>query len=81
MPWFDANDTLGAFSAMMPKDSSNLPTGVSTYGPWEYLSYCDDLFFNAWMDASQMGGMGLCYGLILTTAATRLAFVPIGLYS
>lgn len=81
MPWFDANDPLGAFQSVMPKDVSNLPQGVSTYGGWEYVVYLDELFYNAWMTAAQTGNMGLCGGLMLTAFATRVAFMPLALYS
>lgn len=52
MPWFDGNDSLGAFHTVLPKDVSNVAQGVSTYGPWEYVGYLDDLFYNAWMTAA-----------------------------
>jgi hypothetical protein len=40
---------------MLPKDLNNVPNGFSTYGPWEYVIYLDDLFFNAWMTAANSG--------------------------
>jgi membrane protein insertase Oxa1/YidC/SpoIIIJ len=81
MPWFDGNDTLGAFQSVMPKDIANLPQGASTYGLWEYVVYLDELFYHSWMAAAQMGNMGLCGGLMLTAFATRVAFMPLAIYS
>lgn len=80
MFWMDSTDTVGAFNGALLKDSSNLPSGVSTYGPCEYISYMDDLIFNSWITCSQYGGMGMCGGLILTAFATRAIFLPIGFY-
>ena len=65
----------------MPQDFGNLPTGVTTYGPFEYICFLDSFFTDAWMTAADAGGMGLCYGLIATAFATRLCFTPLALYS
>ena len=66
---------------MLPKDLGNIANGISTYGPWEYVIYLDDLFYNAWMTTSDVSGMGLCFGLMATCFITRLGFVPFGMYS
>ena len=76
MFWVDSTDSCNAFQAALLKDSSNLPQGVSTYGPCEYLSYTSDIIFNSWMTCSQFGGMGMCGGLILTALATKAVFLP-----
>jgi len=81
MPWFDENDTVGAMASIVPKDTANLATGVSTYGPFEYICFLDDLFYNAWMTASSTGNVGLTIGLLSTTLVTRMCFVPFGIYS
>jgi hypothetical protein len=81
MPWFDGNDSLGAFQSVMPKDISNLPQGASTFGIFEYVIYLDELFYQSWMAAAQMGNMGLCGGLMVTAFATRVAFMPLAIYS
>lgn len=81
MPWFDGNDCLGSMHSVLPKDTANIAQGVSTYGPWEYVGYLDDLFYNAWMTAAQTGNMGLCGGLMVTAFATRVAFMPLAIYS
>ena len=65
----------------MLKDSGNIPNGNSTYGVWEYISYMDGIIFDSWISLSQTTGLGMCGGLLLTAAATRLVFVPIGMYA
>ena len=80
-PWIDENDTMGAFASSLAKDTGNLPTGVSTYGPYEYICYLDNSFYEFWMTAADAGGMGLCYGLMLTAFTTRVFLGPIALYS
>lgn len=59
----------------------NLHNGIHTYGIWEYVVFLDDLFYNAWITAGQTGSLGLTFGLIVSTLATRLFFVPSTLYS
>jgi len=66
---------------MLPKDSSNIAHGVATYGPWEYVVFLDELFYNSWMTAASTGNMGLCFGLLASTFITRLMFMPVGIYS
>jgi len=78
--WIDSTDSVGAFNGILLKDSANLPQGVSTYGPCEYLAYMDDLIFSSWISCAQYGGMGMCGGLVLTALASRAIFIPIGLY-
>jgi hypothetical protein len=77
MPFFDGNDSFASFTSMMPKDIGNLPTGIPSYGFSEYLLFLDDLFYNGWMEAAQVGGMGLTFGLISVSFATRCMFMPI----
>jgi hypothetical protein len=81
MPWFDTSDSLGAFQAVVPKDLENLPQGVSTYGIFEYVSYLDTLFTESWFACAQMGSMGLMGGLLISSLATRMVFVPLAIYS
>jgi len=33
----------------MPKDLGNLPIGISSYGPTEYILWLDNLFYDGWM--------------------------------
>jgi hypothetical protein len=66
---------------MMPKDLSNLPNGITSYGFSEYLSLVDDIIYNGWMDLSLTSGFGLTYGLVVMATATRFFFIPIQLYS
>ena len=65
----------------MPKDLGNLPTGTSTYGVWEYVTYVDTLIYSSWIQTAAMNNMGLCGGLIITAAATKAIFLPFQLYS
>ena len=59
----------------------NIAEGISTYGFWEYVIFLDDLFYNAWMTSADVSGLGLCFGSVATAVATRLFFMPIGVYS
>lgn len=52
MPFFDSSDNLGALQSIVPKVAENLPTGKSTYGFWETISYIDTVVFDSWMAAS-----------------------------
>ena len=79
--WLDTNDTTCAFQGALLKDGGNIPNGVSTYGIWEYVQYMDHIIFDQWMYFAQSAGFGMCGGLLLTAAATRLLFVPVGIYS
>jgi len=81
MMWLDSNDTTFAFQGALLKDSANIPNGTSTYGIWEYVQYMDHMIFDQWMYMAQSTGLGMCGGLLLTAAATRLIFVPVGVYS
>lgn len=76
-PWLDSNDALLSLQSVVPKDMHNLTQGVATHGLWEYVAYLDDLFFNFWMQTSQFHGIGLGYGLMLTTLVTRLFLAPV----
>ena len=80
MPYFDSGDSLGALQSIVPKVAENLPTGKSTYGFWESISYIDTLVFDAWMAASQVGSVGMCGGLLAVSLGSRLIFVPLQLY-
>jgi len=77
MYFIDENDSLNAFTGIMPKVMGNLPIGDSTFGIYEYVVYLDDLFYNAWMTTAATGNMGLLWGLVLTTFATRVCFMPL----
>jgi hypothetical protein len=81
LPYFDDNDTFAALASSVPKDFGNLHNGIHTYGIWEYIVFLDDLFYNSWLTAAQTGSMGLTFGLIISTLATRLFFMPSSLYS
>ena len=76
----DGNDTPLAMQANLLKDTGNIPQGVSTYGIWEYIGYMDTIILDTWMNVAQGMGFGMCGGLIITAAATRLIFVPMGIY-
>ena len=81
MPWFEANDTIGSFMSVMPKDVGNLPQGVQTYGFWEYVCFLDDLFYDLWIHCADGYGMGLGCGLIASSMITKCFFTPSILYS
>jgi len=81
MPYFDSTDTFASLEAVIPKDINNVAQGVPTYGLFEYISFLDETFTTMWMSAADVGSMGLCWGLLLSTLATRMVFVPIQVYS
>ena len=66
----------------MPKDLSNLAQGTSTYGGWEYLVTLDDLFYDMWMMCAEPSGLGLGLGLgiMVSTALTKVFFIPAIMY-
>lgn len=77
------NDTLGTFQSLMPKDSSNLVQGNSTYGFWEYVVYLDTTIYDLWiMCAEQQGlGLGLGMGMVISSLITKGVFAPVIVYS
>ena len=77
MPYFDSNDTFNVMEALSPKDMANVPTGISTFGFSEYVMFLEDSFLDLWMACSQVGGLGLGWGLIMSALSTRAIFVPI----
>jgi hypothetical protein len=80
LDWFDQNDLSNGFGSIGAKTLENLPTGGTTYGFWEYISYLDDLIYTSWVTAADFNSMGLCGGLILTAVATKTVFMPAQLY-
>lgn len=81
IPWFDTNDSLGAFMAAIPKELGNLTQGVQTYGFWESFLYLDGQAYDFWMFLANDCGMGLSVGLIAATVFTKALFAPNVLYS
>lgn len=67
----------------MPKDLANITTGQSTYGFWEYISYCDTLFYDLWVHCAEPSGLGLGLGigLIISSFLTKAVFSPVIIYS
>lgn len=67
----------------MPKDPSNLVQGQPTYGFFEYISYCDDLFYDLWINCAEPSGLGLGLGmgLVVSTFITKSVFAPVIIYS
>jgi hypothetical protein len=82
LPYFDLNDTACAFQSVIPKDVANLATGQPTYGIFEYINYLDNLLFDLWMVCSEPTGlgMGLGFGLIVSSMISKSVFAPIILY-
>lgn len=73
-------DTFGAYDTMLPKLLENLAIGKSTYGPFEYILFLDNLFHSQWIGIAQSTGLGMGFGIFAVAFITRLAFVPIGFY-
>jgi membrane protein insertase Oxa1/YidC/SpoIIIJ len=67
----------------MNKDPSNLPVGTPTFGFWEFLSYTDTALYDWWMLCAEPHGLGLGlgWGLIVSTLTMRALFVPSLMYS
>ena len=81
IPWFDTNDNMSTFTSVMPKDLGNLAQGQATYGIFEYITFMDDIIYNAWMNCAEFHSMGLCSGLVVVTLATRFLIMPVTMYS
>ena len=83
LPYYDFNDTAATFQSLIAKDPSNLTSGTSTYGLWEYISYLDDSFYELWLACAEPSGLGLGLGmgLILSSFMTKAVFTPFILYS
>ena len=66
----------------LPKDAGNVVSGVSTYGFWEYIAWCDNVVYDLWMHLSTADGMslGLGAGLIITSMLCRSVFIAPTLY-
>lgn len=79
--WFEDFDTANVLNAITPTYTDNLVQGGSTYGFWELLAYLDEVFYNQWIYLAEDCGMGLGAGLLITSLAVRLAFVPLVMYS
>ena len=77
----DGNDTLSSLLSVLPKDTSNLVQGASTYGIWEYIQYLDSTFYGMWIYAAENMGMGMGYGLLATSILTKALFAPFIIYS
>lgn len=66
---------------MTPKDLGNIPGGTPTYGFWEYVMYCDDIFYGLWITCAETYGLGLGLGLIASSFITKAVFSPTVIYS
>jgi membrane protein insertase Oxa1/YidC/SpoIIIJ len=62
----------------MPKDLSNLTDGQSTYGIFEYMLSLDALFYDLWLMCAEPSGLGLGlgFGIMLSTMITKSVFIP-----
>lgn len=67
--------------SILPKDTSNIIQGVSTYGLWEYVSYLDTTFYSMWIYCADSLGMGMGFGLLASSLFTRTLFTPFIIYS
>ena len=67
----------------MPKDLTNIVHGKATFGFWEYVAYCDTLFYDLWLTCAESSGlgMGLGVGLIVSSFITKAFFSPLIIYS
>jgi len=81
IPYMDDTDTLASLMSILPKDTSNIVQGVSSYGLWEYVSYLDTTFYGMWTYCAESLGMGMGIGLIASSLFTKAIFAPFIIYS
>lgn len=79
--WYDDMDTANVLNSITPTYTDNVLQGGSTYGVYELLSYLDDVFYGQWIYCAEELGMGLGWGLLITSFAVRLLFTPFIMYS
>ena len=79
--WFDDVDSSNIINAITPINTDNVIKNGSTYGFWEVLGYCDELFYDQWIYFAEDIGVGLGAGLLITSIGARLVFLPIMVYS
>lgn len=79
--WFEDTDTANVLNAITSTNTDNTVSGGSTYGFWELLGYLDDAVYNQWIYLAEDCGYGLGAGLLITSFAVRLAFIPLVMYS
>jgi hypothetical protein len=73
----DSNDAFSGFQSAVSKDVENLVQGTPTWGFWESLLFLDNTIYSTWLTFASYGNIGLCGGLVLTAALTKLSFMPI----
>ena len=79
--WLDSNDTLNTFVSMLPKDPSNVMSGVHTYGASELMIYMDTYLYDMWLMFADNYGLGIGVGLLAASFSSRLIFAPLIIYS
>ena len=90
--YMDQNDSLMSYEQVAPKVVENLPSGAfvnaqgipypenSTFGPWDYLVFLDDLTQSGWLDVAEMTGSGVGAGFIGFTLFLRAISMPLAVY-
>ena len=90
--YMDQNDSLMSYEQVAPKVVENLPSGAfvnaqgipypenSTFGPWDYLVFLDDLTQSGWLDVAEMTGSGVGAGFIGFTLSLRAISMPLAVY-
>jgi len=66
--------------SIVAKDADNLITGVQTYGFWEYICLLDTTCYDLWIHCADGYGLGLGFGLIVSSLITRAIFSPFIIY-
>ena len=74
------SDALATIQSSLPKDLSNITTGVSTHGLSEFLTFYNDTIFHFWMTLAN-GNVGYFGGLVIVSLVYRMIFFPASLYS
>lgn len=76
----DDIDSGNVINAITPTHVENLVQGGSTYGMYESLAYCTDVFDMMWMSLAD-NGLGMGMGLVVAAMAVRALYLPFNLYT
>lgn len=79
--YLDDGDSANMLNAFTPTHIDNLVQGGSTWGFYDMIKYCDEVFTGQWLYIANDLGMGMGAGLIISAVGVRLVFMPLMMYS
>lgn len=79
--FLDDGDSANMLNAFTPTHLDNLVQGGSTWGFYDMIKYCDEVFTDQWLYIANDLGMGMGAGLIISAVGVRLVFMPLMMYS